>query len=163
MSAPEMSQVLPEVSAFLRRDHGLYINGRWTPSESAAKQRVYDPATGQVIANVVEASVSDGVPGLHLFSGPARRQMGVPVFMPPQPTCLYLSCADGDVRLDAHAGCGDSFPPTDVRTWTRECSWPHSHRGHARFHKPHKSILLQQAVLDPAGRCAPRIANTLVL
>ena len=85
-----------------------------------------------------------------------------PVFMPPQPTCLYLSCADGCVRLDAHVGCGDSFPPTDVHTWTRECSWPHSHRGHARFHKPHKSILLQRAVLDPAGRCAPRIANMLV-
>lgn len=59
MKASKMTPVLPEVAAFLRRDHGLYINGRWNPSDGAAKLRVYDPATGQVIAHVVDASASD--------------------------------------------------------------------------------------------------------
>jgi hypothetical protein len=97
------------------------------------------------------------------FLSRRARQSGesFPVFMPPQSVCLSLSCADDDVRLDAQADRGSSFPQTDVHAWTRECSWPHSHRGRVRFHMPHKSILLQRAVLDPAGRYAPRIANTL--
>jgi phenylacetaldehyde dehydrogenase len=59
MKTSQMTPVLPAVSAFLRRDHGLYINGRWTPSDSTAKLRIFDPATGQVIAHVVDASASD--------------------------------------------------------------------------------------------------------
>jgi hypothetical protein len=54
-----MSSVLPEVSAFLRRDHGPYIGGRWTPSDGTAKLRVFNPGTGQVIAHVVDASACD--------------------------------------------------------------------------------------------------------
>ena len=59
MTSSNMTRVLPEVSAFLRRDHGLYIDGRWTASDSKMKQKIYDPATGEVIAHVADASVSD--------------------------------------------------------------------------------------------------------
>lgn len=59
MKTSKLTLVLPEVSAFLRRDQGLYINGRWTHSDSTAKLRIFDPATGQVIAHMVDASASD--------------------------------------------------------------------------------------------------------
>ena len=37
MNSSTMTRVLPEV--FLRRNHGLYINGPWTSSDSTAKLR----------------------------------------------------------------------------------------------------------------------------
>ena len=39
---------------------GLYINGAWRPAASPGTLTVEDPATGQVIAEVADATVHDG-------------------------------------------------------------------------------------------------------
>lgn len=54
---------LPSVSAatldFLRRRHGHFIGGRWVPSASGATLEVFDPATGQKIAEVASGDAPD--------------------------------------------------------------------------------------------------------
>ena len=51
--------LLPQVEAFLRRDHGLFIDGGYVPSQSSQTLEVINPATGQVIATVADAQASD--------------------------------------------------------------------------------------------------------
>lgn len=47
--------VLPQVAAFLQRRHGSFIDGQWVVSEGAASP-VLNPATGETIAQVADAS-----------------------------------------------------------------------------------------------------------
>ncbi|WP_448693735.1 aldehyde dehydrogenase family protein [Pseudomonas rhizophila] len=51
--------LLPQVEAFLARHHALFIDGRYVQSQSAQTLDVVNPATGQVIAQVSEASPGD--------------------------------------------------------------------------------------------------------
>jgi acyl-CoA reductase-like NAD-dependent aldehyde dehydrogenase len=76
MSSCTMTSMLPEVSAFLRRDHGPYINGRWTPSDGTPKLRVFNPATVQVIAHVVDASACDATTRSALLTPPSPTDAG---------------------------------------------------------------------------------------
>ena len=45
--------------AFLSREHQLLIDGRMVASDSGKRTDVVDPATGEVIATVAEASATD--------------------------------------------------------------------------------------------------------
>ncbi|RUQ46754.1 NAD-dependent phenylacetaldehyde dehydrogenase, partial [Corynebacterium pseudodiphtheriticum] len=47
--------LLPQVEAFLRRRHGLFIDGINVPSHADQTLAVTNPATGQVIAQVADA------------------------------------------------------------------------------------------------------------
>jgi phenylacetaldehyde dehydrogenase len=49
----------PFLTRFLDRTHGLFIDGRWEPSESDATIDVNDPATEQVLSRVAAGSVAD--------------------------------------------------------------------------------------------------------
>jgi len=51
--------VLPEVSAFLARHHGLWINGRWQTARSEEFLPVFNPATAQQISSISNASDTD--------------------------------------------------------------------------------------------------------
>src|SRR6218665_2549198 len=47
--------VLPQVAAFLQRRHGSFIDGQWVVEEGTSSA-VLNPATGEVIAQVADAS-----------------------------------------------------------------------------------------------------------
>ncbi|MGL6236850.1 MAG: aldehyde dehydrogenase family protein [Segniliparus sp.] len=49
----------PAVRAFLERPKNLLIGGEWTPAASGATFPTYDPATGQVLAEVAKGSSED--------------------------------------------------------------------------------------------------------
>ena len=51
--------LLPQVEAFLRRPHGLFIDGDNVRSHSSQTLAVTNPATGQVIAEVADADLAD--------------------------------------------------------------------------------------------------------
>lgn len=51
--------LLPAVTAFLARDHGLYIHGRTVASESSNRLPVVNPANGEAIARVADACQAD--------------------------------------------------------------------------------------------------------
>ncbi|MCF5370153.1 aldehyde dehydrogenase family protein, partial [Pseudomonas sp. PA-4-8C] len=51
--------LLPHVEAFLRRRHGLFIDGASVRSHADARLSVTNPATGQVIADVADADLAD--------------------------------------------------------------------------------------------------------
>lgn len=51
--------LLPSVSAFLRRDHGLFIDGRSVASSSTQKIQIINPANGEPIAHVSDAAQAD--------------------------------------------------------------------------------------------------------
>ncbi|MCD5993480.1 aldehyde dehydrogenase family protein [Pseudomonas sp. CDFA 602] len=51
--------LLPQVEAFLSRRHSLFIDGVYTDSHSSQTLDVVNPATGQVIAQVVNADAKD--------------------------------------------------------------------------------------------------------
>lgn len=51
--------LLPSVSAFLARDHGLYIHGASVASQSTARITVHNPANGEAIAQVADANLAD--------------------------------------------------------------------------------------------------------
>lgn len=51
--------LLPSVSQFLGRDHGLYIDGGYVACSTTAKLKVINPANGEVIAQVSDAGQSD--------------------------------------------------------------------------------------------------------
>ncbi|WP_417696817.1 aldehyde dehydrogenase family protein [Pseudomonas sp.] len=51
--------LLPQVEAFLARHHALFIDGRYVQSQGAQTLDVVNPATGQVISQVSEASPGD--------------------------------------------------------------------------------------------------------
>ncbi|BDH46069.1 phenylacetaldehyde dehydrogenase [Salmonella enterica subsp. enterica serovar Choleraesuis] len=58
MSATQVN-VLESVRQFLGRQHGLYIDGRWSESDQNARLTVYNPADGQAISSTADASASD--------------------------------------------------------------------------------------------------------
>ena len=49
----------PETTAFLERDHGLFIGGEWTRSQSAGRLKTINPATGQPLAAFAGATKAD--------------------------------------------------------------------------------------------------------
>ena len=51
--------VLPEVDAFLRKDHRLFIDGKSTPASSDRTIELHDPSTGAVIGSVASATTDD--------------------------------------------------------------------------------------------------------
>ena len=51
--------LLPQVEAFLRRRHGLFIDGASVHSHTDARLSVTNPATGQVIADMADADLAD--------------------------------------------------------------------------------------------------------
>ncbi|AGB81265.1 NAD-dependent aldehyde dehydrogenase [Serratia sp. FGI94] len=51
--------VMDNVLRFLERQHGLYIDGQWQSSQSAARLPVYNPADGRQIATTADASAGD--------------------------------------------------------------------------------------------------------
>ncbi|TCO83816.1 phenylacetaldehyde dehydrogenase [Plasticicumulans lactativorans] len=59
MSDANLIPVLPAVTAFLGREHGLFIDGRTVPAQSGDRQAVYGPATGEVIAHVADGDAGD--------------------------------------------------------------------------------------------------------
>jgi phenylacetaldehyde dehydrogenase len=56
LSSPTMN---PQVSNFLSRKQKLFINGKWTDAASGKTFPTYDPATGEVLAQVAEADRQD--------------------------------------------------------------------------------------------------------
>jgi phenylacetaldehyde dehydrogenase len=51
--------LLPDVEAFLRRDHALFIDGGYVQSHSTQTLAVINPANGEVIAHVADATLAD--------------------------------------------------------------------------------------------------------
>ena len=51
--------VEPAAARFLDRRPALFIEGEWASAHSDERLDVYDPATGKVIAAVVDASAED--------------------------------------------------------------------------------------------------------
>ena len=51
--------VLQSVQQFLDRQHGLWIEGEQTASDSDNRLDVFNPATGEVIATTADASAQD--------------------------------------------------------------------------------------------------------
>lgn len=51
--------LLPAVTAFLARDHGLYIHGQAVSGEPSNRLSVVNPANGQVITQIADASQAD--------------------------------------------------------------------------------------------------------
>ena len=47
--------ILPAVSAFLNREHGLFIEGKWQPATSGQVFSVQNPATGCEISRIAMA------------------------------------------------------------------------------------------------------------
>ena len=53
-------KLLPSLEAgFLKRDHGLFIEGKWQAAEAQRRIEVVNPATGRVIATTADAGASD--------------------------------------------------------------------------------------------------------
>lgn len=52
-------ELLPEVGAFLGREHGLYIDGRTVTASGSARIGVTSPANGQEIATIADGDQSD--------------------------------------------------------------------------------------------------------
>lgn len=51
--------LLPSVTAFLARDHGLYIHGQAVASQSSTRLEVLNPANGEPIARIADACQAD--------------------------------------------------------------------------------------------------------
>lgn len=54
-----LTVILPKVLAFLEKQHGLYIQGQWKESSGSDRLTVFDPATGNSISSVPDASLLD--------------------------------------------------------------------------------------------------------
>lgn len=50
---------LERVSSFLRRNHGLYIDGGWISAQSTDTLPIFDPSTGQQISTTIDANAYD--------------------------------------------------------------------------------------------------------
>ena len=48
-----------EVTQFISKVHGHYIEGKWVESKNGKTSPVYNPATGEILSNVAEAGVKD--------------------------------------------------------------------------------------------------------
>ena len=55
----------------------LFIGGQWRPATGGATVPVDDPATGEVIAHIADASVADGTAALHLAGTLALTGLGI--------------------------------------------------------------------------------------
>lgn len=51
--------LLPAVTRFLKRDHGLYIDGGYVTSSASNKIKVINPANGETLAHVCDAAQAD--------------------------------------------------------------------------------------------------------
>lgn len=54
-----LTVILPKVLAFLEKQHGLYIQGQWKESSGSDRLTVFDPATGNSVSSVPDASLLD--------------------------------------------------------------------------------------------------------
>ena len=52
-------QCLPQVRDFLSREHGLFLDGEWVSSSGQERISVFDPATGEPIASIADATAKD--------------------------------------------------------------------------------------------------------
>jgi len=52
-------EVLPEVQAFLNREHGLLIDGKTVPARRGARLDVHNPANREVIASIADGDAED--------------------------------------------------------------------------------------------------------
>ncbi|WP_260955994.1 aldehyde dehydrogenase family protein [Pseudomonas citri] len=50
---------LERVSSFLKRNHGLYIDGGWISAQSTDTLPIFDPSTGQQISTTIDANAYD--------------------------------------------------------------------------------------------------------
>jgi phenylacetaldehyde dehydrogenase len=59
--ATALKVVLPEakVSSFISRKHKMLINGKWVDAESGKRFPTYNPATGEVLAEIAEGDKKD--------------------------------------------------------------------------------------------------------
>ena len=57
--AEQLTQTDPSVTAFLGRQHGLFIDGGWVDSAASQRLDVFDPSSGQVIATAPLANAAD--------------------------------------------------------------------------------------------------------
>lgn len=73
-AAPPLSSLSAATLEFLNRKHGHFIDGRWVPSASGATLDVFDPATGQKIAEVA----SGDAPEVDAAVAAARTALGGP-------------------------------------------------------------------------------------
>jgi len=55
----QLVMILPQVQAFLQKEHGLLIEGKAQPAQSGKRLEVRNPATGEVIATVASADAVD--------------------------------------------------------------------------------------------------------
>ena len=51
--------ILPEVQAFIDREHQQFINGAWVASSSTERANVYNPAMGEVLTTVALGTLAD--------------------------------------------------------------------------------------------------------
>lgn len=56
LSYPAISS---EAASFLGKSHKLFIEGQWQDAQSGARRKVFDPATGKVIAEVADGDQAD--------------------------------------------------------------------------------------------------------
>ena len=68
----------------------LYLGGKWVPAGDGGRFEVHDPSTGDVLADVADATVADAlaaVPGptgvLVVGDGSARRTFKAPGYLDP--------------------------------------------------------------------------------
>jgi phenylacetaldehyde dehydrogenase len=58
-----VSSLTPQLDSlrtgFLARDHGLFVNGRWTPAQSGETFEVLDPSTGKRLARAAAGEAAD--------------------------------------------------------------------------------------------------------
>lgn len=52
-------EIDPKVSAFLAREHGLFIEGAWSASTASERLQITDPASEDIIATVAKANEND--------------------------------------------------------------------------------------------------------
>jgi phenylacetaldehyde dehydrogenase len=59
MTQDKLVAVTAEVVSFVRREHGLFIDGASVPSGSANRIDVFDPSTGERMTSVADANAAD--------------------------------------------------------------------------------------------------------
>ena len=58
-AAPASATLEPTVSSFISRKHKMLINGKWVDAASGKTFPTYNPATGEVLADVAEGDRED--------------------------------------------------------------------------------------------------------
>lgn len=75
IASPLASRPVPDVSAAAR---GLYIGGRWSRPEGRSPIAVVDPSTGQLLADVPDASVADALSAVEAAAAAAAGWRATP-------------------------------------------------------------------------------------